>query len=48
LADDQVETLLGIEDSAEQPLFFVGCGQSDGQVMCKELKALLSSRGSQQ
>jgi SagB-type dehydrogenase family enzyme len=48
LADDQVETLLGIEDSAEQPLFFVGCGQSDGQVMCKELEALLSSRGSQQ
>ncbi|VVN48375.1 hypothetical protein PS862_03476 [Pseudomonas fluorescens] len=48
LTDDQVERLLGIEDSAEQPLFFVGCGQSDGQVMCKELKALLSSRGSQQ
>ncbi|MGE8149473.1 SagB family peptide dehydrogenase [Pseudomonas frederiksbergensis] len=42
LTDDQVETLLGFEDSAEQPLFFVGCGQSDGQVMCKELKALLN------
>ncbi|MBB3241350.1 SagB-type dehydrogenase family enzyme [Pseudomonas sp. Tn43] len=44
LADDQVEALLGLEDSAEQPLFFVGCGKSDGQVMCKELKALLSSQ----
>ncbi|WP_213941677.1 SagB family peptide dehydrogenase [Pseudomonas sp. dw_612] len=42
LTDDQVETLLGLEESAEQPLFFVGCGQSDGQVMCKELKALLN------
>ncbi|MFJ7796430.1 SagB family peptide dehydrogenase [Pseudomonas sp. NPDC096950] len=42
LTDDQVETLLGLKDSAEQPLFFVGCGQSDGQVMCKELKALLN------
>lgn len=42
LTDDQVETLLGLEDSAEQPLFFVGCGQSDGQAMCKELKALLN------
>ncbi|KAA0978254.1 SagB family peptide dehydrogenase [Pseudomonas sp. ANT_H12B] len=48
LADDQVESLLGIEESSEQPLFFVGCGQSDGQVMCTELKALLNSRGSQQ
>jgi SagB-type dehydrogenase family enzyme len=45
LTDDQVETLLGLEDSAEQPLFFVGCGQSDGQVMCEELKALLANRG---
>lgn len=42
LTDDQVEALLGLEDSAEQPLFFVGCGQSDGQAMCKELKALLN------
>jgi SagB-type dehydrogenase family enzyme len=48
LTDDQVEALLGLEDSAEQPLFFVGCGQSDGQVMCKELKALLSNRGQEQ
>jgi len=45
LTDDQVEKLLGLEDSAEQPLFFVGCGQSDGQVMCKELKALLDNQG---
>jgi SagB-type dehydrogenase family enzyme len=44
LADDRVEALLGLEDSAEQPLFFVGCGKSDGQAMCKELKALLSSQ----
>lgn len=42
LTDNQVETLLGLEDSPEQPLFFVGCGKSDGEVMCKELKALLS------
>ncbi|VVN85168.1 SagB family peptide dehydrogenase [Pseudomonas fluorescens] len=48
LADDQVETLLGLDDSAEQPLFFVGCGQSDGQVMCKELKALLNEREQEQ
>ncbi|WP_253426571.1 SagB family peptide dehydrogenase [Pseudomonas sp. GGS8] len=48
LADDQVEVLLGIEDSAEQPLFFVGCGYSDGQMMCKELKDLLSRREPQQ
>lgn len=48
LTDDQVETLLGLEDNAEQPLFFVGCGHSDGQVMCKELKDLLSRREPQQ
>ncbi|RON56573.1 SagB family peptide dehydrogenase [Pseudomonas frederiksbergensis] len=48
LTDDQVEMLLGLEDSAEQPLFFVGCGQSDGQVMCKELKALLNNQGPHQ
>ncbi|UVK98516.1 SagB/ThcOx family dehydrogenase [Pseudomonas sp. B21-048] len=48
LTDDQVEMLLGLENSAEQPLFFVGCGQSEGQVMCKELKELLSSREPQQ
>jgi SagB-type dehydrogenase family enzyme len=48
LTDEQVEALLGLENSAEQPLFFVGCGQSNGQVMCKELKALLSDRGLKQ
>ncbi|MFL1515754.1 SagB/ThcOx family dehydrogenase [Pseudomonas prosekii] len=47
LKDDQVEALLGLEDNAEQPLFFVGCGRSDGQVMCKELKALLNQRQQQ-
>lgn len=47
-ADDQVEVLLGLEDSAEQPLLFVGCGQSDGQVMCQELKTLLSNQGLRQ
>jgi SagB-type dehydrogenase family enzyme len=47
LTDDQVETLLGLNDSAEQPLFFVGCGKSNGDVMCKELKALLSPQESQ-
>ncbi|MBX9408174.1 SagB/ThcOx family dehydrogenase [Pseudomonas baetica] len=40
-ADKQVETLLKIEGSAEQPLFFVGCGESDGQVMCQEMRDLL-------
>jgi len=45
MTDDQVETLLKIENTPEQPLFFVGCGHSDGEVMCKELKALLHSRG---
>ncbi|WP_025112076.1 SagB family peptide dehydrogenase [Pseudomonas sp. H1h] len=39
--DQQVETLLGIEGSAEQPLFFVGCGASDGQAMCQEMQDLL-------
>ncbi|WP_223488243.1 SagB family peptide dehydrogenase [Pseudomonas sp. A-RE-19] len=48
LTDDQVETLLTLENSAEQPLFFVGCGHSDGQVMCKELKDLLNNREPQQ
>lgn len=48
LTDDQVEPLLELENSAEQPLFFVGCGESDGQVMCKELKALLHLRGQEQ
>ena len=47
LTDDQVETLLGLNDSAEQPLFFVGCGKSNGDVMCKELKALMSHQVSQ-
>jgi SagB-type dehydrogenase family enzyme len=47
LTDDQVETLLGLNDSAEQPLFFVGCGKSNGDVMCKELNVLLSRQDSQ-
>lgn len=41
-ADRQVETLLDLAGSAEQPLFFVGCGHSDGQAMCDEMHALLS------
>lgn len=40
-ADAQVETLLNLVGSAEQPLFFVGCGKSDGQVMCEEMRTLL-------
>ena len=40
-SDDQVETLLSITGSAEQPLFFVGCGASDGQAMCQEMQDLL-------
>jgi hypothetical protein len=39
-----VEALLGLEDSPEQVLLFVGCGKSDGQVMCKELKSLLTTQ----
>ncbi|RON03647.1 SagB family peptide dehydrogenase [Pseudomonas brassicacearum] len=42
LTDDRVETLLGLHDSAEQPLFFVGCGHGDGQALCAELKALIN------
>lgn len=46
LTDHQVESLLNIEENnPEQALFFVGCGKSDGQVMCKELKSLLNNRG---
>lgn len=41
-ADAQVENLLGIAGSAEQPLFFVGCGESDGHAMCQEMRDLLS------
>lgn len=40
-ADSQVETLLNLQGSAEQPLFFVGCGQSNGQAMCQEMHDLL-------
>ncbi|MFU2327021.1 SagB family peptide dehydrogenase [Pseudomonas sp. NFX98] len=40
-ADTQVETLLNLEGCAEQPLFFVGCGESDGQAMCQEMRDLL-------
>jgi SagB-type dehydrogenase family enzyme len=41
-ADDQIETLLKLENSAEQPLFFVGCGDSNGQAMCQEMIDLLN------
>ncbi|TFH76660.1 SagB family peptide dehydrogenase [Pseudomonas kribbensis] len=40
-SDDQVESLLKLENRAEQPLFFVGCGESDGQAMCQEMRDLL-------
>lgn len=40
-ADNQVESLLKIDGSAEQPLFFVGCGESDGHAMCQEMLELL-------
>jgi len=40
-SDDQVENLLKLENRAEQPLFFVGCGESDGQAMCQEMRDLL-------
>ena len=41
LADSQVEALLQLQNSAEEPLFFVGCGESDGQAMCQEIQDLL-------
>lgn len=44
LSDEQVEKLLGLEDATEQPLFFVGAGYGDGEVQCKELKALMENR----
>lgn len=44
LSDERVELLLGLEESAEQPLFFVGGGYGDGQVQCKELRTLIESR----
>ena len=44
LTDDRVEALLGLKDSPEQPLFFVGCGQGDGQVQCPELMALIKHK----
>ena len=44
LTDDRVEALLGLDDSPEQPLFFVGCGKGDGQVQCQELMALIQHK----
>lgn len=40
-SDTQVEKLLKLDNNAEQPLFFVGCGESDGQAMCQEMRDLL-------
>lgn len=48
LSDERVEQLLGLQDAAEQPLFFVGSGHGDGQVQCKELKALIEHREREQ
>lgn len=45
LMDDRVETLLGLQDSTEQVLFFVGCGPGDGRALCKELQALVDGEG---
>lgn len=45
LTDARVEALLGLENSPEQPLFFVGCGLGDGQVQCEELLALINRQG---
>lgn len=41
LLDDRIETLLGLQGSAEQVLFFVGCGRGDGLTLSKELQALI-------
>lgn len=45
--DDRVEALLGLHNSPEQPLFFVGCGHGDGHVQCDELMALIKTQGTQ-
>ena len=47
LTDDRVEALLGLQDTPEQPLFFVGCGYGDGSVQCEELIALIKTQGTQ-
>ncbi|WP_347902544.1 SagB family peptide dehydrogenase [Pseudomonas purpurea] len=44
LTDQRVETLLGLENNAEQPLFFVGCGPGNGHAQCQELNALINTR----
>lgn len=44
LTDCKVEQLLGLKESPEQPLFFVGCGRSDGQVHCEALRALANTQ----
>lgn len=46
LSDRQVERLLDLEDTPEQPLFFIGCGHGDGQVHCQELMALVNGQDS--
>ena len=46
LTDDRVEALLDMDNSPEQPLFFVGCGKGDGQVQCPELVALIKQEES--
>ena len=45
LSDAQVEAQLGLQEaSAEQALFFVGCGHGDGQAQCQELRALIAAQ----
>lgn len=44
LTDDCVETLLGLDNTTEQPLFFVGCGYGDGRVQCEALVALINAQ----
>jgi SagB-type dehydrogenase family enzyme len=48
LTDDRVEALLGLENSAEQPLLFVGCGRGDGQAQCKELNLLINRQAARE
>lgn len=45
LTDQRVEALLELENSAEQPLFFVGCGPGNGYAQCQELNALINNNG---
>ena len=47
MADERIEDLLGLKNSPEQVLFFVGCGKGDAEAHCEELRALIKERSAQ-